>query len=48
MSDKGRRGVHTGAGRVSRGGGGYMSKVGPIWHFSVLRLLALGDTIPKP
>ena len=26
----------------------YMSKVGPIWHFSVLCLLALGDTIPKP
>ena len=26
----------------------FLSKVGPIWHFSVLCLLALGDTIPKP
>ena len=26
----------------------YMSKVGPIWHSSVLCLLAPGDTIPKP
>ena len=25
----------------------YMSKVGPIWHFSVLCLLAPGDTIPN-
>ena len=25
-----------------------MSKVGPIWDFSVLCLLASGDTIPKP
>ena len=51
---------NTGAGRMEKRlsgqrnvsptdrGGVCMSKVGPIWRFSVLCLLALEDAVPKP